>query len=155
MSEEKQADRLTPKQQQIIRFIVERIASGGPPTYDDIALRFGFASRTGVMSHVEALAHKGYLIHTAGKHAGMSVPGLKLAVGFEDSEQGRRLDAAINVDIDLTTACHECAEKFATSRPARLYCSRACQNAAAWRRRTERLAAALAEEATPAQGAAA
>ncbi len=54
--------KLTLRQAEILAFIRENLQQHGmPPTRAEIALRFGFRSRTAAVDHLHALAQKGYI----------------------------------------------------------------------------------------------
>jgi SOS-response transcriptional repressor LexA len=68
---------LTPAQAAILRHIAETFAKEmRPPTVREIGARFGIASPNGVLSHIEALIKKGYLVRTCGKARGLEIVGL-------------------------------------------------------------------------------
>jgi len=53
---------LTPKQRQVLDFILERLQTvGSPPTIREIAQNFDFSSTGSPRVHLKALARKGYL----------------------------------------------------------------------------------------------
>jgi repressor LexA len=55
-------EKLTPKQRQVLNFILERLQTvGSPPTIREIAQHFGFSSTGSPRLHLKALARKGYL----------------------------------------------------------------------------------------------
>ena len=55
-------EKLTPKQRQVLNFILERLHTmGSPPTIREIARHFGFSSTGSPRVHLRALARKGYL----------------------------------------------------------------------------------------------
>lgn len=54
---------LTIRQRNILEFISEFITDHGyPPTYQEIADKFGIASKHGVVRHLNALIKKGYIV---------------------------------------------------------------------------------------------
>jgi len=66
---------LTPRQQAILDFVRERIASEGlPPTWAEIAAAFGFRQTRAAQKHLQALATKGYLELLPGKARGIRLP---------------------------------------------------------------------------------
>jgi repressor LexA len=73
-------DELTPRQQQILRFIGERIADAGlPPTRAEICSAMGFRSPNAAEEHLRALARKGAIEMLAGASRGIRLkqqPGL-------------------------------------------------------------------------------
>lgn len=50
---------LTARQHEILEFLRERLASGIPPTREDIAEHFGFSTRSSAEEHLRALSRKG------------------------------------------------------------------------------------------------
>lgn len=55
---------LSPRQRQVLDFIVKRIDSFGyPPTIREICRQFDIRSTNGVADHLKALTRKGYLTH--------------------------------------------------------------------------------------------
>ena len=55
-------ENLTPKQRQVLNFILDRLRTVGyPPTIREIAEHFGFSSTGSPRVHLKALAKKGYL----------------------------------------------------------------------------------------------
>ena len=53
---------LTQRQHEILQFIRECLTERGmPPTRAEVALRFGFRSKTAAVDHLRALANKGYI----------------------------------------------------------------------------------------------
>lgn len=53
---------LTPKQQEIFNFLCTHIREHGfPPSYEEIAEQFGFASPNAVTGHLKALERKGHI----------------------------------------------------------------------------------------------
>jgi repressor LexA len=59
---------LTDQQQAILDFISKTVTSGRAcPSQREIAEHFGFASKTAVVSHIDALAKKGFLIQNSRK----------------------------------------------------------------------------------------
>lgn len=65
-------DRLSPKRRAILEFIRERIADHGqPPSLADIALRFGFASRSVARKHITALCAAGFIEVTPNQARGI------------------------------------------------------------------------------------
>lgn len=55
---------LSPRQRQVLDFIVKRIESFGyPPTIREICRQFEIRSTNGVADHLKALTRKGYLTH--------------------------------------------------------------------------------------------
>lgn len=53
---------LTPKQQEIFNFLCRHIREHGfPPSYEEIAEQFGFASPNAVTGHLKALERKGFI----------------------------------------------------------------------------------------------
>lgn len=55
---------LSPRQRQVLDFIVERIEQHGyPPTIREICQHFNISSTNGVADHLKALTRKGYLTH--------------------------------------------------------------------------------------------
>ncbi len=68
ISEMDERPALTARQQEIVDFISERIASCGyPPTIREIGAHLGIRSTNGVADHLKALKRKGYLRQTAAK----------------------------------------------------------------------------------------
>lgn len=67
-------DELTPRQRQILDFIVERTrASGAPPTRAEIAAAFGFRSANAAEEHLRALTRKGAIEMAPGRSRGIRV----------------------------------------------------------------------------------
>jgi repressor LexA len=65
-------DELTPRQQQILRLISERIANAGlPPTRAEICSAMGFRSPNAAEEHLRALARKGAIEMLAGASRGI------------------------------------------------------------------------------------
>jgi repressor LexA len=65
---------LTRKQQQILDFILKwQQTQGTPPTYQEIADRFGFRSLNSVTGHVRLLRQKGHLESEPGKARSLRV----------------------------------------------------------------------------------
>ncbi|MNC84559.1 LexA repressor [compost metagenome] len=65
-------DELTPRQQQILRLISERIADGGlPPTRAEICSAMGFRSPNAAEEHLRALERKGAIEMLAGASRGI------------------------------------------------------------------------------------
>jgi repressor LexA len=63
---------LTQRQTEILEFIRQRLRdSGYPPTRDDIAAEFGFASKNAAQDHLKALARRGYIEIAAGNARGI------------------------------------------------------------------------------------
>ncbi|MCE9581326.1 MAG: transcriptional repressor LexA [Planctomycetes bacterium] len=53
---------LTPKQQEIFKFLCNHVREHGfPPSYEEIAEQFGFASPNAVTGHLKALERKGHI----------------------------------------------------------------------------------------------
>ena len=72
-------DSLTPRQQEILDFIIETLEETGmPPTRADICDAFGFRSPTAAEDHLKALANKGVIELLPGQARGIQV-----LVGFE------------------------------------------------------------------------
>lgn len=53
---------LTYRQREVYEFIRERIEAGVPPTFREIADRFGIVSPNGVAYHLKALERKGMIV---------------------------------------------------------------------------------------------
>src|SRR5690349_16889999 len=51
---------LSKRQEQVLDFIVERLATAAAPTHEEVAQEFGIGRRA-VTEHVDALVTKGYL----------------------------------------------------------------------------------------------
>ena len=65
---------LTCRQDEVLRYIAESIASRGmPPTLADVCARMRIASVNGAREHLDALIRKGYLARDAGKARGLRV----------------------------------------------------------------------------------
>jgi repressor LexA len=65
---------LTPRQEQILAFIRERVARAGmPPTRAEIATEFKFSSQNSAEEHLRALARKGFLELKAGASRGIKL----------------------------------------------------------------------------------
>lgn len=52
---------LTPTQQKILDFIIDKKAEGKIPTLAEIALHFGYHNRSTVQQHLQAIERKGYI----------------------------------------------------------------------------------------------
>jgi repressor LexA len=79
------AKELTPRQHDILKFIIESIRDHGyPPTIAEIGDRFGLVSTNGVNDHLLALERKGY-IERSSKARGIHVTE-KAAVGLYQNE---------------------------------------------------------------------
>ena len=66
------APKLTARQQQILQFIEQRLASAGaPPTRVEIAAAFGFKSANAAEEHLRALARKGVIELRSGAARGI------------------------------------------------------------------------------------
>jgi len=53
---------LTARQREVLAFIKSHIKERGyPPTFQDIADKFGIASKNGVMCHIAAMERKGWI----------------------------------------------------------------------------------------------
>ncbi len=53
---------LTMRQQEVLEFIRDEMTEHGrPPTFREIAVRFGIKSTSGVKVHMDALERKGYI----------------------------------------------------------------------------------------------
>lgn len=92
---------LTDRQRDILAFIVRyAVENGRAPSLRDIADEFEFATFTGPVCHLRALARKGLLQMRAGVGAarGLIVVGMETRVA--DTEAGRRLAR----EIAATTA---------------------------------------------------
>lgn len=121
---------LTPRQESILTFIKEHIASHGyPPTLREIGARFGIRSTNAINDHLRAMERKGHLRRDATKSRGIilaefdgrksSPPGLELRLRVALSKytilavQGGRviedLAARLAADVqlleDLERAC--------------------------------------------------
>lgn len=67
--------KLTARQQQILRFIEQRLESAGaPPTRAEIAEHFGFKSPNAAEEHLRALARKGAIELRSGAARGIRLP---------------------------------------------------------------------------------
>ena len=54
--------KLTPRQKQILIYVAKHIdRHGWQPSIRDIGAEFGISSPNGVVCHLKAMAHKGYL----------------------------------------------------------------------------------------------
>ena len=104
---------LTDRQSQILRFIeTSQRERGYPPTTVEIQKRFGFASRTAVVGHLEALKRKGYVHQAPGKaralvvrgQAGrapvVDVPLMGTVPAGRGSESTGEAEGCIGVDLD-------------------------------------------------------
>ena len=66
---------LTPRQQAVLDFVRERIATDGmPPTLAEIARGFGFRQARAAQKHLAALEAKGHLTLLPGKARGIRLP---------------------------------------------------------------------------------
>lgn len=67
---------LTPRQADCLRVIRERLAqSGVPPTYDEMCLTLGIASKSGVHRLVDALVARGHLRRIPNHARGLALAG--------------------------------------------------------------------------------
>lgn len=65
---------LTPRQEAILRFIIDHEKKVGyPPSIREICERFGIASPRGAVKHLEALEKKGYIERAKGISRGITV----------------------------------------------------------------------------------
>jgi repressor LexA len=107
---------LTRKQQQILDFILNwQRTEGAPPTYQEIADRFGFRSLNSVTDHLRLLRQKGVLESNAGKARSLRItsPLAKLRSRLVDiplfgsipagPPQSREQDAEGCVSVDVET----------------------------------------------------
>lgn len=79
------ARELTPRQRQILDFVIERIREDGcPPTIAEIGEAFGINSTNGVNDHLVALEKKGYIERTS-KARGIHVTE-KAAIGLYQTD---------------------------------------------------------------------
>jgi repressor LexA len=53
---------LTPRQQEVLAFVVSAIRNGLPPTRREIAMHFGFRSDNAAEDHLRALAKRGVIV---------------------------------------------------------------------------------------------
>lgn len=89
---------LTDRQRDILRWIAaEVLGKGRFPPLRDIGRRFGIASLNGVSCHLDSLAAKGYLVRNARAFSPCAwcLAGARLRLGYDDTEQGRRLREAL------------------------------------------------------------
>lgn len=81
---------LTDRQQAILDFVRQRIASDGmPPTWAEIARAFGFRQTRAAQKHLQALEAKGYLKLLPGKARGIQLAGGRSARPSRRSDQLR------------------------------------------------------------------
>jgi SOS-response transcriptional repressor LexA len=67
---------LTPKQEEIFKYIRSRILSGDPaPTVREIGDEFGIRSPNGVMCHLKAIAKKGHIVRDENLSRAIRLPG--------------------------------------------------------------------------------
>ena len=67
---------LTPKQEEIFKYIRSRILSGDPaPTVREIGDEFGIRSPNGVMCHLKALEKKGHIVRDEHLSRSIRLPG--------------------------------------------------------------------------------
>ncbi len=67
---------LTKRQEAVLLFIQEEIERTGlPPTFQEIADHFGFASRRAAFEHLQALERKGYVRKHPGRHRSLEITG--------------------------------------------------------------------------------
>src|SRR5258705_9743093 len=72
------AETLTERQQQVLKFIRDCIASDGlPPTRAEIAQALGFSSPNAAEQHVKALVNKGVLEWVPGASRGLRLVGVQ------------------------------------------------------------------------------
>lgn len=65
-------EKLTARQEQVLRFIVEYLRKeGAPPTLQEIGEALGIRSLRGVTDHLEALERKGYIERLSGSARGI------------------------------------------------------------------------------------
>jgi repressor LexA len=63
---------LTVKQKALLDFITEQVSSrNSPPTYDEMAERFGYKSKNSVETHLRGIIRKGFLKKAPGKSRGL------------------------------------------------------------------------------------
>ena len=68
--------RLTPRQQRVYAFIVDRVTQrGAPPTIREIGRELGVNSPNGVMCHLKALESKGYIRRDSFTARGIEIVG--------------------------------------------------------------------------------
>lgn len=71
---------MTPKQKQLLEFIRDYVAERGlPPTFEEMRLASGLASKSGVARLVDALVDEGLLLRSDGKQRGLRLPMPNLA----------------------------------------------------------------------------
>lgn len=68
-------DRLTPRQEEVLRIIEERLNSGLPPTLREIAADLGVSGTMGITKHLEALEKKGFIRREQGSSRGILLVG--------------------------------------------------------------------------------
>jgi hypothetical protein len=87
---------LTVRQRQVLRLIVSHLLEvGRPPTFRWLMDKLDIGSPNGMVCHFEALAKKGFIEVDHFEAHGVRLVGAKLALDFDDSEAGRRLEAAL------------------------------------------------------------
>jgi repressor LexA len=80
-------DQLTPRQREILDFLIRRTReAGAPPTRAEIALAFGFRSPNAAEEHLRALARHGVIEILPGRSRG-----LRLLIDVGANDGGRRL----------------------------------------------------------------
>lgn len=83
--------RLTDKQRAVLRYIVDCIREGSPPSYRDLMRRFEWASMNAAKVHINTLIRKGFLTQTPGRAYGIEVVGLEITVSYASNPAGVRL----------------------------------------------------------------
>ena len=64
--------KLTVRQQQVLQYLHQHIQSHGlPPTLHELMAAFGWSSPAGAAKHLQALAARGLIGHSAGKARGI------------------------------------------------------------------------------------
>lgn len=64
--------KLTVRQQQVLQYLHQHIQSHGlPPTLHELMAAFGWSSPAGAAKHLQALAVRGLIGHSAGKARGI------------------------------------------------------------------------------------
>lgn len=86
---------LTPKQAAVFKFIKERINAGMPPTMQEIADHFGFASGNASYDHVVKLIAKNMLVMRKGLARGLALP--HRFDTFDDTALWRQFDQVVRM----------------------------------------------------------
>lgn len=108
------APKLTTRQQQILRFIEQRLqASGAPPTRVEISAAFGFKSPNAAEEHLRALARKGAIELRSG-----AARGIRLCHANDDAPPMLTVPLIGRVAAGAPILAQECVESQVRVDPA-------------------------------------